>query len=326
MINYKLQTTILISTGLFSIAIPALATIQTSLPAVPSSTNCQYNPSLGTTCGLYLDLSGKASASTSGSQSFSYQPSWNYTNYLYVHDSATDSGAASASVQATDFVTFGSLKSQLNSASSGSASPTYVPNAGSATNSTIGFQDRLTFNLAGAPAGTMGTMIGRINVSGNVGASSPNYPYGYASATAAVSASGGSGLISNSTAAYGDRPSTGGIPSYVTFQAPVKFNTPYFTLVFVQLNTTAQSGALSVPGQSFSATANADFFSSAEWSGIDSVIDANGNAITGWSVSSASGFDYTRSYAAQAVPEPSSYALLLVGLGISGFIVRRGKL
>jgi hypothetical protein len=160
-----------------------------TVPAVPLTTNCKQG---ATNCGLYLDLSGNASSSSTTSDSFSYQPSYSNSNYRFVVDSAADSFAAQSSVSAINFASFGSLKSQLNASSSSPASSGYMPNTGGGANSNIGFQDRLTFSLAGAPAGTYGTMIGRLAVTGNVAANTSfRYPYGSATAGASVSASGG---------------------------------------------------------------------------------------------------------------------------------------
>jgi hypothetical protein len=97
----------------------------------------------------------------------------------------------------------------------------------------------------------------------------------------------------------------------------VKFGVTDFTSLMIRLWTETRSNALSQPGSSFWGMSQADFFSSLEWEGIDSVTDSLGNVITGWNVTSASGFDYTRSYANQLpVPEPGNYALLLAGLGL----------
>ncbi len=124
---------------------------------------------------------------------------------------------------------------------------------------------------------------------------------------------------------YAQTPHSGGIPSFITFEAAVAFNRIDYTSVSVFLQTGVRSGVLSVINQSYNAAANADF--SVEWAGIDSVVDSNGNAIAGWSVASASGFDYSRSYAAQvtAVPEPETSAMMLMGLGLMGFVARRRK-
>jgi hypothetical protein len=308
-------------------ATAASANASVTVPAVPSNVNCQFSATAGTVCGLYHDVSGSASASFSTGQSFSYQPAWEYTSSRLVDDGAADgAGGSSASAHATDFVTFGALKSQLNSASATSGGQTKAANAGSSTSSTIGFQDRLTFTKAGVPAGTLGTMTGRIYVSGTVDASAASYPYTTSQASAAVSVSSSNGLVTRNVAAYGDRASTGGIPSVITFTVPVKFNEPNFTLLFVQLQTSASSGALWGYQQSFSASANANFFSSADWGGIDSVVDDKGNAVSGWGVSSASGFDYTRSWAAQVVPEPAGWMLMVLGLGLLGGLRKRAML
>jgi hypothetical protein len=164
----------------------------------------------------------------------------------------------------------------------------------------------------------MGTMIGHVNVSGTVGASTAKYPYTTSRASAAVTVSTTNGLVTNTATAFGDRAATGGIPSVITFSVPVQFNSPYFTLLFVQLQTSASSGALWDYQQPYSSAANASFFSSADWGGIDSVLDSNGQAVSDWQVSSASGFDYSRSLAAQAVPEPGTWALFITGLAALG--------
>lgn len=56
---------------------------------------------------------------------------------------------------------------------------------------------------------------------------------------------------------------------------------------------------------------NVDFSHTAGWGGITKVTDGNGNIITGWTVTSDSGFDYTQPY---SVPEPSAFALLAIAL------------
>jgi len=69
---------------------------------------------------------------------------------------------------------------------------------------------------------------------------------------------------------------------------------------------------------SASAELTANYGNSLVWGGISSVIDANGNPILDFTVSSDSGFDY-----ATAVPEPGTSAMLLAGVGLLGWIARR---
>jgi hypothetical protein len=60
--------------------------------------------------------------------------------------------------------------------------------------------------------------------------------------------------------------------------------------------------------QSAAAIGMGDFSHTMSWGGISSITDNSGNPITGWSVTSASGFDYSK-----PAPEPST--LILGGLG-----------
>jgi hypothetical protein len=62
-----------------------------------------------------------------------------------------------------------------------------------------------------------------------------------------------------------------------------------------------------------------DYADTLAWDGITSVTDTSGHPITGWTVTSASGFDYT-----QAVPEPSTAVLAVLG-GIAVAIAARRR-
>jgi hypothetical protein len=69
--------------------------------------------------------------------------------------------------------------------------------------------------------------------------------------------------------------------------------------------------------KSGTAVAIGDALHTLDWAGITSVTDADtGAPVTDWTLTSDSGFDYTR--AAAAVPEPAS--LLLLGTGLSSWL------
>lgn len=287
---------------------------------VPSGVDCQS----ASRCGLYMDISGNASVNYGGSESFSYQPAYTYGAYRYVNDEAaatTTGGISSTQAQSSNFATFGALKAMQSSGSSSDGSVNvypYLPHAGSRSRSNIGFQDRLTVSADPSLTNTLGTMIGRVRVSGGVSASPATYPQESSAASAAVTVPGTGGTYS--VAAYGDRPGTGGIPQYITFELAVKFNSQDFTNLAMWLQTSADTGLLYGFGLSHAVTATSGFFSTLEWVGIDSVRDAQGNLVNGWSVTSGSGFDYSRSYAEQISAVPAPPALWLLGSGVLGLI------
>ena len=88
---------------------------------------------------------------------------------------------------------------------------------------------------------------------------------------------------------------------------------------YAQANTYGRNGTYdpNFHTQDASAFLSADFSNTLAWGGITSVTDvATGQPLTDWTVTSASGFDYSQAY----VPEPCGLALLLLGLGA---VVRR---
>ncbi|MCU0775338.1 MAG: PEP-CTERM sorting domain-containing protein [Ideonella sp.] len=72
------------------------------------------------------------------------------------------------------------------------------------------------------------------------------------------------------------------------------------------------------------AQAESDYGSTLLWTGVSSVLDANGQLVPDWVMRSGSGFDYSRSFVSQ-VPEPATVALMLAGLGVVGAAAKRRR-
>jgi hypothetical protein len=110
-----------------------------------------------------------------------------------------------------------------------------------------------------------------------------------------------------------------------SFDVPIVFNTAFQ----LRAEMTAFTQALT----SFAddqASAHSSFGSSGYWGGLSEVHLADGTLLSGYSLSSASGFDWSRAYDAPApvapIPEPQTYAMLLAGLGLLGFVARRRRI
>jgi hypothetical protein len=106
-----------------------------------------------------------------------------------------------------------------------------------------------------------------------------------------------------------------------SFDVPIVFNTPFQLMAEMTAFTQALT---SFAGDE--ASAHSSFGSSGYWGGLSEVHLADGTLLDGYSVSSASGFDWTRAYdapVAAPIPEPETYGMLLAGLGLLGFATRR---
>jgi len=109
----------------------------------------------------------------------------------------------------------------------------------------------------------------------------------------------------------------------------VTLNIPFFSGVATYLASTLTCGAgATANGEAgSSASATCDAGHSAYWGGIIGVTDEQGNAISDYSLISTSGTDYSKSFAptVSAVPEPTSWAMMIMGVGLAGGILRRQK-
>ena len=116
------------------------------------------------------------------------------------------------------------------------------------------------------------------------------------------------------TADISSPPMPTSIPLTFTVQSGVPFD---FTL-FLTLSSQVSVGSETTDGGDVagSASSSADYSHTLDWGGISSVVDANGDPITDWTVTSASGFDYALPY---AVPEPSTWGIMIGGLALLAF-------
>jgi hypothetical protein len=101
------------------------------------------------------------------------------------------------------------------------------------------------------------------------------------------------------------------VPGAFRVTLTVSNNTPATMGIQIQLSGNSRSD-IDLAGQDpGSGTYSANVTGSLHWGGIESVTDEFGNPIDDWSVTSDSGFDYSKPF---GVPEPASCVLLLSGM------------
>lgn len=113
------------------------------------------------------------------------------------------------------------------------------------------------------------------------------------------------------------------VPGAIRIRHVMRVGQPY-TLAFGlhfgnTTRATAQDGVTSL--------LTAHFGSSLKWGGIESVTDLDGTPIPreDWSIESESGFDYSRSFDEQQIPEPAILTLTLIALYAPLTVRRRGR-
>jgi hypothetical protein len=79
--------------------------------------------------------------------------------------------------------------------------------------------------------------------------------------------------------------------------------------------------------RSIGGTLGCDAGNSSYWGGVTSVTNASGGVLSGWTLTSLSGVDYSASMApgVAGVPEPTTWAMMIIGFGSAGSIVRRRR-
>lgn len=102
-----------------------------------------------------------------------------------------------------------------------------------------------------------------------------------------------------------------------TFGTPFNFDIDITSLIM----TSSAASSDNIGGGSIILDSSHSFY----WGGINQLQDANGDPVSNFSISSASGTNYLQDFSVLALPEPDTYAMLLSGLGLVGFAARRRK-
>lgn len=107
------------------------------------------------------------------------------------------------------------------------------------------------------------------------------------------------------------------------FDIPFIFDQPFQLFASLSAQTQASAGVANAM-----ASADSVFDHTATWGGISDVHRADGTLLSGYTLSSQSGFNWLNAFGpvTAPVPEPETYAMLLAGLGLLGFAARRRKL
>lgn len=122
----------------------------------------------------------------------------------------------------------------------------------------------------------------------------------------------------------------GGPPNFdasYSFELPVVLGQSVFFDFFLEARASASGWRTGSPGTAayltpVQSSASSNFGSTATWQGITSLKLDDGTPLQNWTLSSSSGFDYTR-----PVPEPGTWALWLAGLAVltGGMRSRRAR-
>lgn len=323
--NNRFTTIRLLST--ISLALAAL-----SANAGPSQSDVTAPGGFVTSCAL----SNAGSGFVPGSDLSSIFGAANCNSSLF-SGSASASASKSYSSGATTNSSSGTVSlGQIHMSASNNA-----PNSSyfHAAASNGGWADTLTIDMPGL-TGQSGIYLAKIDVTGTLaahgfaGASSfnvtaykdkaellrsvPGFFGGAQATTGGTDRQRVSWGVATYGGSYNDASST--IDDYVIFAVPIVFGESFSLGVYGYISAGMRSSS-GVPGNS---TADADFSHSVIWDGVAGVRDSMGNLVTGYSLTSASGIDWTQSMVS-SVPEPEAYAMLVAGLALVGAVRRRQR-
>jgi hypothetical protein len=182
--------------------------------------------------------------------------------------------------------------------------------------------DGIVINDPNLPIGKVFFMRSKLTLDGHISA-------GGEGATAQVTLGAGVGVFdsNNNISAFSTTgsaifngvtsqtiPNATTIPIYSPIQNGIR-NTLFFSI-----GLTAESHAVRNEAAQNSASFEGDYSGSLHWGGIQDIEDANGNILTGWTITSDSGFDFTRPFTA---PEAGTTCLAAQLLALS--VLRRSR-
>ena len=299
----------------------------------------------GAASGLSVLVGCAASSGNSSSAGCAYAPQQTTDSSpnarLFAQDEVLDpaTGALNSAV-ATAYARYGAL-GVLAQASASTANPLSAgyTTAGSNAAATAVFGDTMLLTAPGL-AGTAGVMTVRLKLDGDLhawdyspatGAPREGFQAILTSQTSFFDATVGGQLLSHRFTAQamvtapGEQHSAD-VPTTLTLEVPIVFgHSVYFqTELSVRTEANVDAPGLSPDDPTYGfprvGGATASFLHTLRWDGISRVTDAQGRAVDGFGVASATGIDWR---VAAPVPEPSTAALLGLGVALLAWRQRR---
>jgi len=222
--------------------------------------------------------------------------------------------SAGASFQSTVFAQFTDVLNVNGGALNGSAGfLTASLIVGGSTGARADLFSRFDSAYADARIGIEGTGFAPTDTSsfpfGNAGVA--GYKYGRTS-------------VSSPNPNSGTTRETSNIPAVFDLTIPFTFGSDKLILYRTSVFALATTGSLGAQSAGATAASFADYGQTLQWGGISGIFTAQGVQVDDFTLQSRSGFDYLTAPVA-AIPEPSTWAMLIAGLLALGAVVKRGQ-